>query len=98
MMVTSRDRQRATGVLRVLTVLPDESEIEAVECIAAAMAEARREWVNYMVEVLKENLEHYTIDVFPEPPKGEHGKTIDSCSARALRWYIGRLIKDLAGD
>ena len=46
----------------------------------------------------------YTTDLFPEPPKGEHGKTIDSCSARMSRVMadgvqkeICQLAKDLSG-
>ena len=33
----------------------------------------------------------YPLSVFPEPPKGEHGQTIDTCSARALRHAFGVL-------
>lgn len=29
---------------------------------------------------------NYPQDIFEEPPKGEHGETVDTCSARALRF------------
>lgn len=36
----------------------------------------------------------YPTDVFPEPPKGEHGKTVDACSAAMGRHIFKRLMED----
>jgi hypothetical protein len=41
--------------------------------------------VEYCVEWLRRRGEHYPVDVFPEPYPRQHGLTVDSCSARALR-------------
>jgi len=38
----------------------------------------------------------YPLDVFPEPPPGEHGDTVDACSARMGRHVIGRLLDVIA--
>ena len=29
---------------------------------------------------------HYPKDIFIEPPPGQHGETVDACSAAAIRW------------
>jgi NTP pyrophosphatase (non-canonical NTP hydrolase) len=31
---------------------------------------------------------HYPVSVFPPPSPGEHGKTVDACSARAIRCIL----------
>jgi len=35
--------------------------------------------------ILETKLSHYPVSIFPEPPPGMHGKTVDACSASALR-------------
>lgn len=39
--------------------------------------------------------QNYPEDIFPEPPSGEHGRTIDTCSARALRRVLPLVIRDI---
>lgn len=38
---------------------------------------------------------YYPTNLFPEPPPGEHGKTVDSCSARAARHVAACIAKDI---
>lgn len=44
---------------------------------------------------LAEHKDHYPADVFIEPPPGEHGSTVDACSARAVRHACEVLLKRL---
>ena len=37
----------------------------------------------------------YPADVFMEPPRGEHGQTLDACSARALRGILPNIARDI---
>ena len=46
-----------------------------------------------LVEVIRIWNQAYPLSVFPEPPRGEHGSTIDTCSARMGRHVIGRLME-----
>lgn len=39
--------------------------------------------------------QNYPEDVFIEPPKGEHGKTVDACSAAALRRVLPTIANDI---
>ncbi len=38
-----------------------------------------------LVETIHTWAKAYPESVFPEPPAGEHGQSVDACSARALR-------------
>lgn len=48
-----------------------------------------------IVAYLARRAADYPADIFPDPPRGEHGKTIDACSARAIRTILGSCIKEL---
>jgi hypothetical protein len=37
----------------------------------------------------------YRTSVFKEPPAGQHGRTVDGCSARAIRTVLKEILKDL---
>lgn len=37
----------------------------------------------------------YPTDIFPEPPPGQHGKTVDGCSTAMGRHVTKRLLEDL---
>jgi len=37
----------------------------------------------------------YPEDIFPPPPAGQHGQTVDACSARAARHVLREVLKDL---
>ena len=39
----------------------------------------------------------YPTDIFPEPPAGQHGKTVDACSASMGRHVTKKLLEDF-GD
>lgn len=45
--------------------------------------------------VIEEYAEAYPVDIFPEPSAGQHGQTVDACSARALRGILPRVLRDV---
>jgi uncharacterized protein (DUF2164 family) len=45
-------------------------------------------------EVIERWSRAYPVDVFIEPPPGEHGTTVDACSARMGRHIFEQLLKD----
>lgn len=45
--------------------------------------------------LLEDYIAAYPPDVFPPPPKGQHGRTVDSCSAAALRAVLPNVLRDL---
>ena len=45
-----------------------------------------------LVEMIRTWSKAYPESVFPEPPGGEHGQTVDACSARALRQAFKTLV------
>jgi len=45
--------------------------------------------VSDIVERLRNLAKAYPIDVFPEPAPGQHGKTVDQCSASMGRHFSG---------
>lgn len=47
------------------------------------------------VQVVESYLAAYPEDIFPNLPKGKHGKTVDGCAANALRAVLPHIIKDL---
>lgn len=51
--------------------------------------------VSVVVEYLHARLASYPLDVFPEPPAGEHGRDVDACSARAIRFILGSCISEI---
>lgn len=71
----------------------------SVEAICArldvALAAARRDERERCAAVIDEWVKHYGIEIFPEPSSGEHGNTIDACSARALRDVLPRIASKL---
>ena len=52
---------------------------------------------NEFCVILEQWARAYPTDVFPEPPHGEHGKTVDACSAAMGRHVTKKLLEDF-GD
>ena len=46
-------------------------------------------------KIVEQYLQSYPTSVFPEPPQGQHGITIDACSASALRAVLPNIIEDI---
>ena len=72
--------------------------LSAVTIAVERMSTQKRSAARAMPDVialLEERLGRYPVDVFPEPPPGEHGATVDACSARAIRFVLRSLIDDL---
>ena len=58
------------------------------------VAEAtRKKTAERCAGMLEEQATHYPEKIFREPPPGEHGKTVDGCSARALRTALPEIAK-----
>ncbi len=50
-----------------------------------------------LIETIRTWAKAYPLAVFPEPPPGEHGATVDACSARVARHVLGRLVELING-
>ena len=75
-------------------------EKETVSKLREQLAQAQAEGEAFKADVLTDlryRLHAYSPDIFIEPPAGEHGETIDACSARALRWLLSNLIEQIEG-
>ena len=50
----------------------------------------------YRIEtIIKRWRAYYPRTLFKEPPAGKHGKTVDACSARAIREVISGILQDI---
>ena len=47
------------------------------------------------INIVQHWLDRYPEDIFPPPPAGQHGQTVDACSARAARHVLREVLKDL---
>ena len=66
---------------------------ESIEILAAAREKWRNEGIEAMRDAMKQTVvEFYPTDIFPEPLKGEHGQTVDQCSAAAMRVVVPGLV------
>lgn len=61
------------------------------QCLLKCLV-AEREACAQMVET---RLEHYPTDIFTAPPPQQHGKTVDACSARAIRAILPSLANQI---
>ena len=50
-----------------------------------------------LVQTIRTWSKAYPVEVFPPPPPGQHGVSVDACSAAMGRHVIGRLM-ELIGD
>jgi hypothetical protein len=95
---TSKKRQEAdvrtpTEVAAQIWCRPElaKTQMDAVlgTAIAEEIQEARIEGARLALKAAAKKAEDqiklYPLSVWPEPPDGEHGKTVDACSARAMR-------------
>ncbi len=69
--------------------------IELAEMIAAHRQAAEDRVARRAFAVLEEYIAAYPVDIFPQPPYGQHGKTVDACSAAALRAVLPNVLRDL---
>jgi len=70
-------------------LLDGESYKERVDGLAAALKDAYREGVEAMQAGMKNAVaEFYPTDIFTPPSPGEHGETVDQCSAAAMRGVV----------
>lgn len=65
-------------------------------CECPRIAAAVREALEEAVKVIHGYATAYPEDIFIPPPPGEHGKTVDACSARALRVILPNIERDVA--
>lgn len=59
--------------------------------VVGLILETRAQAFEEAAEIAREHGDHYPTDIFIEPPPGEHGQTVDACSARAER-HASRII------
>lgn len=64
-------------------------------CEECAYDKGREQALDSAKELANKFLTFYEDDVFLEPPTGMHGKTVDACSARAIRHILKVVIRDL---
>lgn len=57
--------------------------------------DAWRTGVYSAAQVVEEYLKAYPTDIFIPPPVGQHGKTVDACSAAALRAILPNIERDI---
>ncbi len=65
---------------------------EAIDDLIAQVKAEERERNAVLIE---SKMENYPISIFIEPPSGEHGKTVDACSAAAIRSILPVLAEDI---
>lgn len=61
----------------------------------AAREQGRRDGLEEAARLVANAAGRYPADVFDEPLPGEHGRTVDACSARALRVVLPRLAAEI---
>jgi hypothetical protein len=79
------------------TKLWGEMVEDATKKIAALIADVEEQTRRDCAERVAALGDVYPTDIFEEPPVGEHAKTVDGCSARALRWAAKAWAKELRG-
>ena len=62
-----------------------------------ARADALAKRLEAVKAIAQDWLDHYPEDVFIEPPPGQHGQTVDACSARAARHVLRGVLEDIEG-
>ena len=77
-------------VLWDLDLLPQQV-VEVVETVDAALREAKAQGMEEAAGRMQEVIDAYPLGVFLEPPVGQHGETIDACSARMGR-HLGKTL------
>ena len=55
----------------------------------------RKAGLDEVLDLIDDYQRAYSITLFPEPPKGEHGRVIDLCSARAGRHIMEGLAEQV---
>lgn len=82
---------------KVIAFCPTGYPFENVELMAMAPALLRVvRAAERFYEILEPWSRAYPEDVFIPPPAGEHGKTVDACSAAMGRHILGKLMEDFA--
>ena len=83
-MITDADKAKeVVDTYEVRANEPLSFSADMIDLIANALAKAKEE----CIRIADKWDAAYPTDIFPEPPPGEHGKTVDACSAR-----MGRIV------
>lgn len=72
-----------------------KKDAEIGNLIADAMTVSWNRAIDSAAQVVLRYLSAYPIEVFPQAPAGKHGKTVDSCSASALRSVLPSIAEDI---
>ena len=73
----------------------NEQAVAGLERENSVLRAALETVCNWIDQRTKDTLAAYPIAVFPEPPSGQHGNSVDVCSARAIRHCMIDLRDDL---
>ena len=74
---------------------PEALEARIAVLIATALRDAEAAQRERDARIAFEFAEHYPTDIFIEPPPGQHGQTVDACSARAIRHAVQLIGSDI---
>ena len=70
-------------------------EQEDIGRIIELLDETRRAALLEAAQVVREFAKHYPTDIFIEPLPGQHGRTVDACSASAIRAICPTIANDI---
>ena len=66
-----------------------------IEIMAQTLMDFRKETLKEAAKIAGEYANNYPTDIFVEPPAGQHGQTVDACSARAARHTSKMIAQDI---
>lgn len=100
--MTDEAREIVTAIIRdVLDGRPRRGDplvfkdVAWCEAIDAALARTRAAALEEAARVADRWHAAYPVDVFTEPTRGEHGSTVDACSARAARHVSTHIAEEI---
>ena len=76
---------RAAALLGRMGLCGHPAASQFVDDIIEHDQQTRRAALLEAAQVVREFVQHYPTDIFIEPLPGQHGRTVDACSASAIR-------------
>lgn len=72
------------------------TEVEAANALIVSLEAAVAGMRATTLRIIDKHIEAYSVDLSPEPTPGQHGKSVDACSFRALRYILPHLREDIS--
>lgn len=88
-----RARELLQQIYPCLEGIDIDELVEETQDIANALLTVRKETKEEDVGIVEQFIAAYPTDIFREPPPRKHGKTVDGCSAAALRQVLPNVIQ-----